>query len=753
MGSEVKTLGTRQSGRGSRRGFSRAAVVSGLAAGLLMIGLAVELAGFDETHVGGAVPGQGEGARGRTDGVAMDDGPAHTYVLEAVWRAEQTGVEVPVRISASAEGELYVLDQGEEDGAMERVVVLDGGGEVVGSWTFEDEFLVIEPDGDLADYSKDGYDYGIVDAAGVAGDLVVLRSEEMILSAVDYPGDSQLVRHMGLSSEWEWGNAVLRRYWYGDELYPYRVWPAAMGVNRDRGELYVLDVGGPTVVTFDLGTGERKGRPNYLPPALVGAAQYEFDWYVDIDVMADGRVLVLNQAQGELVLMQPGGGGAAVERVAVPGRAMKVAAVGSEAVLVLDETGWVRLMSLDGEVLALFDGRGPEPTVRTRISDVAMLPTAGGAHGGTTAGGGAAVVVADQESGDLYVYRGLERRAPEVRMTQPHCRIETGKSIRPGRVKVGGELSVKLEVAGWCPERVGTDILLVLERGMAPGPSGVLKFGREFARRLIETADLGRDRIGLMTWGVRVGQQVQLDVPLTSDREELLGAVDSLEEVNNTFDGWYGSTDPRVRCLSMARAELGSWRARPDARQVVVIMADGRHEAASCPAQRRRMEGDGARLVSVMSWTRENWEQQYDWTRDEPRFFMRSMASSWWDYYETGRVEASDAEEVYSSMTDEGAPYAATVLARTAIIRDVVPSNMEYVSGSASPTARWDAQARTLSWQLTDVPLGGVVVSYRLRPRQVGQWPTNTEAWVEYVDGLGQPGRAWFDVPRVDVVR
>jgi DNA-binding beta-propeller fold protein YncE len=537
----------------------------------LLSGLVLALVGFGMVDLPGEQPRQGTAA-------PSAGGAPGTQTLRAVWRADSTGLETPVRICVSADGQVYVLDVGQDDGAAERVVVLGLVGEVVHRWTYdESEFndgLQAEPGGGVSDPGGDWINFGPMDACGVEGDLVVLRSEDRIVTSMTYPGDTQLARHRGWSDERRWGNAVLRRSWYGDELYPYRVWPVGLSVSRSGEEVYVLDAGGPAIVAFDLVDGERKGRPEYLPPASADEADYEFDWYVDLDVLTDGRLAVLNQAGGELLLRrlrERGGRGPESSQMSLPGRPMRIAADGENNVLVLDASGFVRQMTPDGEVLAMFDARGPEPTVRTRISDLAVVPEGGVTGDGAPVPGGA-VLVTDQESGDIYVYEPADKPAPEGEESEPHCRLEVAKEAALGRVAVGQEVGVRLEVTGDCPRRVGTDILLVIERDMVGGPSGSLEFGRSFARAFIEQAELSRDRIGIMTWGVRAGQQVQLDVPLTADRRALLEGLDDIGPVEDTFYGWYGARDP---CLAMARAELGAWRARPEARQAVVLLADG----------------------------------------------------------------------------------------------------------------------------------------------------------------------------------
>jgi uncharacterized protein YegL len=83
------------------------------------------------------------------------------------------------------------------------------------------------------------------------------------------------------------------------------------------------------------------------------------------------------------------------------------------------------------------------------------------------------------------------------------------------------------------------------------------------------------------------------------------------------------------------------------------------------------------------------------------------------------------------------------------VVTDTVPANMAYVAGSAQPPATFDNG--TLRWTVP-VVTNDWTASYRLRPLQVGTWPTNVEARSRFVDGLGRDGELLFPVPRVTVV-
>jgi Mg-chelatase subunit ChlD len=82
---------------------------------------------------------------------------------------------------------------------------------------------------------------------------------------------------------------------------------------------------------------------------------------------------------------------------------------------------------------------------------------------------------------------------------------------------------------------------------------------------------------------------------------------------------------------------------------------------------------------------------------------------------------------------------------------DELPANMAFVAGTGVPVEP-TVNGQTLVWDLTDVPLTGLVLEYRVRPLETGTWPTNVVAYGEGTDGLGQPGRVSFPVPEVVVI-
>lgn len=84
---------------------------------------------------------------------------------------------------------------------------------------------------------------------------------------------------------------------------------------------------------------------------------------------------------------------------------------------------------------------------------------------------------------------------------------------------------------------------------------------------------------------------------------------------------------------------------------------------------------------------------------------------------------------------------------------DSIPANMAYVDGSAEPTARHDAVARTLTWELPRAAAGEApTLRFRLRPLETGRWPTNIAATLALTDGWGLAQTMAYPVPEVLVL-
>ena len=118
-----------------------------------------------------------------------------------------------------------------------------------------------------------------------------------------------------------------------------------------------------------------------------------------------------------------------------------------------------------------------------------------------------------------------------------------------------------------------------------------------------------------------------------------------------------------------------------------------------------------------------------------------------------GRVHMNPTESQVEDIARDVTGYVPEKgLFQTITIVDEVPSNMAYIANSAIPPATFDAAANTLTWRFGVTPAADPLrMTYRLRPLEIGTWPTNVRADASYRDALGNDGTIVFPVPEVEV--
>jgi hypothetical protein len=88
---------------------------------------------------------------------------------------------------------------------------------------------------------------------------------------------------------------------------------------------------------------------------------------------------------------------------------------------------------------------------------------------------------------------------------------------------------------------------------------------------------------------------------------------------------------------------------------------------------------------------------------------------------------------------------------RRLTITDKLPDDMLYVQDSANPPATTIDPTRGLIWTVANPPPGGITITFRVKPQEAGERPTNVEATGELTDAAGLPGYFVFPVPVVNV--
>lgn len=428
--------------------------------------------------------------------------------------------------------------------------------------------------------------------------------------------------------------------------------------------------------------------------------------WADLAVDAGGTAYALDRYAAEVARVDAAGG---VARFTAASGARRLTARDDGVVLVLGRDGWVRGYDGGGSRVLAFDARRPDLAPASAPADLAV-----------DAGGD--VFVADRGADVVTRYRWDPAAAgadpPE---TQARCDSAGDKTAAPPAIDLGATVEVTLAVGGTCTTQVATvplDILLIIDRsGSMLGER--IELARAAAADFVSDADLSISRVGIVSFN----DGATLDAPLTFDEAQLRRALAGLVARGGT----------RIdQGLAVANAELAR-NGRPGAAPVLILLSDGGSEPAPALREATRAKQAGAEVFTI------NVQGDTD--------LLAAIASGPDHHYAV--QSARSLGTIFGRIGDR---IAASALFRRLEVTDRIPANMRFVPGSAVPDATFDPADGTLRWALDGVPLDGVRLRYRLEPLAAGEWPTNVEAWADFVDGYGRAGRLDFPVPRVRVI-
>lgn len=390
----------------------------------------------------------------------------------------------------------------------------------------------------------------------------------------------------------------------------------------------------------------------------------------------------------------------------VPGTPTRLDAGPDGSLYVLTREGWVWKKAADGSDLAWWS------------------VTEEGSAGDLSVGEAGRVYVTFDDTSRVGVYApDPTAPVPELPHFPDRCALAHDKTAAPTRVALGDGVTIHLAISGTCPlADARSDVLLLLDTsGSMLGPK--LEAARTAALAFVGQLDYGLNQIGLITFS----STVTLVQPLTADPRTLIRLLPNIGDEGGT--SMYGA-------MAMADQEFLSPRARPGVRQVVVLLTDGQPtDGGDVVGLARQFQQQGRDIYAIGLGL------------DVARGFLRLLVGDPAFYFEA--PSPYDLNRAYDTIARR---VAASQLLGQVTVTDVLPANMRFEPGSAVPPAFYDPASRTLSWQLNNVPSGGMNISYRVRPQATGHWPTNVRADASYLDGVGFAGQLTFPVPEVDVV-
>jgi Mg-chelatase subunit ChlD/DNA-binding beta-propeller fold protein YncE len=385
------------------------------------------------------------------------------------------------------------------------------------------------------------------------------------------------------------------------------------------------------------------------------------------------------------------------------------------------------------------------------------------------------------------------------------CRFRPDKAAVPSRLPLGDTTEVTLRLAGTCGSRhSAVDVAVVVDTSCQMAGERFAR-AREGLVALVDALTVPGDRLAVITFDEQQGG-ARVVVGLTADRARLRDAGSRLTTdchiVEECLDldfhglGYIKSylypngcrTEGRISDgLRTGREALLGPAARPGAGKALILLSsslfDSRHVLASLsrdpamfdppltPAEQAMWASDlpADAIAEVTDREHARWE---GWLLREAgvRVFTTGVGV---DAYGSGHPPdagllaalawpadgyrpAGAPGDLAAVLGATGREISARVLMATVVITDRIPVDMRFVPGSDTPAAdvlpdggRSDALLR---WSFQNVALTGLPpLSYRLEPLECGVSPTNDEAYADFIDGLGAPGRSTFPVPTVDV--
>ena len=425
----------------------------------------------------------------------------------------------------------------------------------------------------------------------------------------------------------------------------------------------------------------------------------------DLAVAPDGRVLALDS--GHQKIMGWDMHGRPVLELDLPPESQRFDLAPDDSLMVLGGTGWAHKLAQDGAVQARWDARRLELGGESRPVDIAVDSTQ-------------SVYIADRSANVVSVFgwdpNALIEAPPEV---EEGCEIVGDKRATPAEVGLGDPVTISLTIAGACAaENSKVDLVILIGSGFE---GGVFREMRRTLEKLVSSMDPAQMRIAIG------GERLSSDPQLLRRQIRRL----SPDKVQNpqVSDAAFSQQ------LMGAEQELWSRRGRADAQKIVLaaLTGDLPRSAWSSGREAGKIQRRGG-TVYALGVGRVNNDR-----------FLKEIASSPAHVFKSRAVRSFS--KVFLALFEQIHP---SVLFQSLELVDVLPPNMRYVPGSARPPA--DQQGDRLIWRFSDVAKLGLGVRFQVVPNEAGLWPTNVEAFAEYIDAKGEPGRFVFPIPQVRVL-
>jgi DNA-binding beta-propeller fold protein YncE/Mg-chelatase subunit ChlD len=506
------------------------------------------------------------------------------------------------------------------------------------------------------------------------------------------------------------------------------------------GELVVLDATTDRLYLFDA---QGKELGDWAPPSR---SPNQVQW-TDLAVGADGTRYLLDQGNGQIRGFAAQTNARIVE-IDLPETARRLDVLPDHTLVALSPSGWARRFAPDGTVRAVWDTTRLDRGSESRPADVA-----------TDAQGRVMVV---DGSADVITVFGWDPagRSQPPKVVEKGCELGADKLAQPAEITLGEEVTVALSVRGACASQQNlADIALIIDQSMERGR---FRAAQRALEEFLQLVDPATDHVAVQP-NKHANARGAAGGRLSND-------VQYHRRVLRRLDPEYCTWDFE-EALNEAEAELFGPRGRSEAKKVVIIILGSRGiptdlersdcyrkmgamNAAGGQLKRRGAEVFGIWLHKPVNVSQCDLQLEAVWQQtcrgrlpqiEQAEKLLKDIGSDTSHTYNA--LSESRMAELYAKIYQRVKP---VTLLQELGIADEIPANMAYVEGSSEPPATLDG--RTLRWRLTDVPLIGTGVRYRLRPLEEGLWPTNVYASGTYVDASGKAGQLTFPIPQVRVL-
>lgn len=318
-----------------------------------------------------------------------------------------------------------------------------------------------------------------------------------------------------------------------------------------------------------------------------------------------------------------------------------------------------------------------------------------------------------------------------LNQAESSCVADGQKVANPKVLLLGETTSITLTVKAICAgEQLPLHIVLVLDASgsMAGDPNRQMK---DAAKKLIERLNM-RDNPGTQVGVVEFNGAARALCQLTNTEGQAKGCVSRV--------GANGGTNIGAGIREGLKVLLAGRRKAQDPKslnEVMVVLSDGANNTGCGDVldAARQAKSQGVLMISVCVGS--GCDTQC----------MRQVASSARYFFEVDN--ASGLIQVFERIRKD----LLNITLRKLVVIDKLPSNMEFIPGSDVPPAEVSASQDELKWEQNYIPKDGITLTFQVRPKQVGFWPTNVEALGTFWDNQNRTGTVTFPVPFVTVLQ